>query len=404
MAPYAPPSIGMAGLTIPSYLDILDDNIEQYLKIYGANQYVGIDSAIYQLLSILSLKQSDCCNQLQYNYNQSSPLTAVGAGLDRLVKLNGIARLPYTYSVATVTVVGTPGTVITNGVAQDVNGKQWLLPQPSITIPDGGTIDVTATCTTPGNITAEPDTIDIIASPVGGWLSVNNAAAATVGTPIETDSQLRARQAISVSVPSLTRLAATIADLKATPGVTRLNVSENPTGGVDSFGNPAHSITAVVDGTATDLAVATAIYANKGIGALTNNEIDGSPTAESKSVVVNDPATDYPTTIGFLTPSYVPVFVSMSIHLLAGGTSATLVQIHDDIVAYLNSLEIGEAVVYSELYGAALNARSNPDMPTFSIRAVTSGLAASPSGTADLPMDFYEVSQGISGNVVITSV
>lgn len=404
MAPYAPPSIGMAGLTIPSYLDILDDNIEQYLKIYGANQYVGIDSAIYQLLSILSLKQSDCCNQLQYNYNQSSPLTAVGAGLDRLVKLNGIARLPYTYSVATVTVVGTPGTVITNGVAQDVNGKQWLLPQPSITIPDGGTIDVTATCTTPGNITAEPDTIDIIASPVGGWLSVNNAAAATVGTPIETDSQLRARQAISVSVPSLTRLAATIADLKATPGVTRLNVSENPTGGVDSFGNPAHSITAVVDGTATDLAVATAIYANKGIGALTNNEIDGSPTAESKSVVVNDPATDYPTTIGFLTPSYVPVFVSMSIHLLAGGTSATLVQIHDDIVAYLNSLEIGEAVVYSELYGAALNARSNPDMPTFSIRAVTSGLSASPSGTADLPMDFYEVSQGISGNVVITSV
>lgn len=401
---YSPPTIGPAGLTIPSYEEILDDNLQQFLKIYGQNQYIGRDSAIYQLLSIISLKQSDTCKGLQFDYNQSSPLTAVGAGLDRIVKINGIARKPYTYSTATLSVAGTPGTVISNGVAQDQNGNQWLLPQPSITIPGGGSINVTATCTTPGPITADPGTISIIASPVSGWSTVTNVAPAIAGSPIETDSQLRARQAISVSVPSLTRFAATVADLLAVPGVTRINVLENPTGGVDAFGNPGHSITCVVDGTATQLAIATAIYNNRGIGCLTNGNVNGAPVAGTVTVVVADPNTGYELPISYLTPTEVPIYVTMNVHLLAGGTSATLAQIQADIVAYLNSLEIGEAVVFSELYGAALNARSNPDAPTFSIRSVASGVAPAPIGTTDIALLFYQVSQGANAQVVINSV
>ena len=71
---------------------------------------------------------------------------------------------------------------------------------------------------------------------------------------------------------------------------------------------------------------------------------------------------------------------------------------------YLNSLEIGQSVIFSELYGAALNARSNPDMPTFSIQSLFSGLASSPSGTSDIAMLFYQVSQGIAVNIVVNSV
>ena len=400
---YSPPSVGPAGLTIPSYADILNDNIEKFLAIYGQNQYVGDDSAIYEFLSIVSLKQSDCCQALQYVYNQSSPLTAIGAGLDRIVKLNGIARIPYTYSTAVLTIIGTSGTVIKNGVAQDENGNQWLLPTP-VTIPSGGTISVIGTCTTPGNITAEPGTIIIIASPVGGWASVTNASAAIPGQPIETDSQLRARQAISVSVPSLTRLAATVADLEATPGVTRLNVLENPTGGTDIYGNPGHSITCVVDGTALELAIATAIYANRGIGCLTNGLINGSSAVNTVTVNVTDPFTGYVMPISYLTPDYVPIYGSMAVHLLAGGTSATIAQIQAAIVNYLNSLEIGEPVVYSEIYGAALTARSNPDEPTFSIRAVAIADTPSPTGTSDISLQFYEVAQGITANVSVVSV
>jgi uncharacterized phage protein gp47/JayE len=399
---YFAPTIGASGLSVPTYQEILADNIQQFLRIYGANEYVGEDSAIYQFISVLSLKQSDTLQALVFAYNQSSPATAIGAGLDRLVKLNGLARLPYTYSTAVLTITGVVGTVITNGAAQDASGNIWLLTTP-VTIPSGGSIQVLGTCTTPGNVTAEVGAIDIIATPQGGWTSVTNASPANPGTPIETDSQLRARQAISVALPSKTMLDGTVADLLAIPGVTRLNVLENYTSGTDIYGNPPHSITCVVEG-GTNQEIAEAIYLNRGIGCYTNGDVDGSSTPQTVTVVITDPDTGYPLNINFLTPSYLPIFVTMNVHLLAGGTSATLAAIQSAIVTYLDSLEIGENVVYSELWGAALNARSNPDMPTFSIHSVYSGFSASPVGTSDLTLLFYQVSEGISGNVVINSV
>ncbi len=365
--------------------------------------YVGVDSALYQFISILSLKMSDCMAALQYAYNQATPTTAVGAGLDRIVKLNGIARKPYTYSTALLTVNGTAGTVITNGAAQDTNGNTWLLPSP-MTIPGGGTINVTATCVTAGNITAGAGAIDSIATPVGGWTSVNNANPAVPGNPIETDSQLRARQAISVALPSETRLAGTIADLSALLGVTRLNVLENPTNSTDSYGNPPHSLTCVVEG-GTQLGIATTIYNNRGIGCLTNGKVSGSPISQTVDVTVTDPNTGNTMVMEFINPpAYVPIFVILNVHLLPGGTSATLAAIQTAVTNYLNSLQIGEAVIFSELWGAALTARSNPDIPIFSIHSIFSGVAPSPSGTVDLPILFYQVSSGILANVIVNSV
>lgn len=393
MSAYVAPFIGASGLTIPTYQEILADNIAQFLRIFGANQYVGEDSAIYQLLSILSLKQSDTLEALQYAYNQSSPTTAIGAGLDRIVKMNGIARAAYSYSTAILTVVGTAGTQINNGEAQDSNGNLWLLPE-TVTIPVGGTIDVTGTCSTPGNITAEAGAISIIATPQAGWTSVTNAAAATPGNAIETDSQLRARQAISVSLPSHTMLDGVIAAIAAVPGVIRYNVVENDTNETDGNGNPPHSITAVAEG-GTELDVATAIYNQKGIGCYTNG---------TTSVEVTDPNSGLITTINFDLPTFVPVYVSLSLQPLTGFTSAMAAAVQTAIVNYLNSLEIGEIVTLSALYAAAMSIVLSLVNPPFSIRALTLGINPAPVGTADIVMAFNQVSEGVAANVLVTTL
>lgn len=401
--PYAPPFIGPAGLTVASYQSILNDNLQAYLNIFGLNQYVAPDSAIYQLLAILSLKQADCNAGLQLDYNQSSPSTAVGAGLDRVIKMNGLARDPFTYSTALLTVVGVVNFVLTNAFAQDGNGNLWALPSPLTIV--GGSVNAVAVCTTPGNVTAEFNTITIKATPVVGWTSVTNSAAATPGNPIELDSQLRARQSVSVALPALTTLQSTIADVLAVLGVTRVAPGyptsggpgtsiENPTGGTDSWGNPAHSISMVVEG-GTNAAVAQAIYGARGIGCFTNG---------TTAVVVVDPNSSYSMTIRFFRPTYLPISVLMGVTPLPGFTSATLAAIEAGIVDYLNSLSIGESVVFSELYGAALTARSNPDQPTFSINMVLSGaLAASTTGNPSAGLNTMVVASvaGLSNGMYV---
>lgn len=370
--PYAPPSVGPGGLVVATYPSILADNLQAFLNIYGQNQYVSPDSAIYQLLSILSLKQAHANAGLQLEYNQSSPQTAVGAGLDRVVKMNGLARAAFTYSTAVLNLTGVPGTTLTNAYAQDQNGNLWTIPSPTTLL--GGAATVTAQCTTPGNVTAEPGTINIRATPIGGWSSVTNPAAATPGSPIENDSKLRARQSVSVALPSLTTLQSTIAAVLAVNGVVRVAPGyptpggpgtsiENPTGGVDYWGNPAHSISMVVQGGA-DYDVAFAIYSKRGIGPFTNG---------TTSVVVVDPSTGYSMSISFFRPGSFGVAVFVVLAPLAGFTSAMGLGVQNGLVDYLNSLAIGERVVYSELYGAALTARPNPDQPAFSITSLTSG-------------------------------
>lgn len=386
MGAYVAPSVSAAGLTIPSYASILADNLQQFLNIYGSNQYVGTDSAIYQFISVISLKQSDTMQAIQLAYNQRSPATAVGSGLDGIVKLNGLARIAYSFSTALETINGAAGTIISNGFVQDTSGNQWALPS-LVTIPSSGSTVVTVTCTTPGNIVAESGAISIVATPVAGWTSATNASAATPGNPVETDSQLRARQSISVELPSETLLTGTIAAILATVGVSRCSQGistpggpgssiENPTNATDSWGNPAHSITMVVEG-GTNLDVATAIYNNRGIGCLTNGYVNGSAVPETVQVVVTDPNSGYQMTISFLTPDEVPVFVGVYVEGLTGFTSAVLTLIQTAIVDYLNSLEIGETVTYSSIYGSALSVMPNLSLPQFSIKSLSIGTSAS---------------------------
>jgi len=380
---YVAPSISSAGLTIPTYNAILNYLISAYQNIYGQNVYLANDSWDYQFLSILALKINDAMQGLQLEYNNRSPVTAIGSALDSLVKLNGLSRKSASYSTCIVILTGTVGAVITNGVVTDVNGFNWSLPS-SITIGVGRTVSVTAICQTIGAVTALPGNISNIATPQAGWTSVTNAVAAVVGQPVETDSQLRARQFLSTKMASHTMLSGTIAAIAAVANVTRYNVVENNTNSYDLYGNPPHSVTAVVEG-GLDLDIATAIFFNRGLGCYTNG---------TTSISVTDPDTGVAMTIRFYRPTYVPIYVSVGVHQLPGYTTATKATIQSQIALYLNSLQIGEGLTISALYGAALSAMPDITRPLFSVQSLKAGLTSSPSGTTDISISFNQVTLG----------
>lgn len=390
---YSAPIITAAGLTVPGLPDIQQFYLSAFQSIYGSTVYQQADDKDFQMIVAFAMKVNDVMQAAQLAVNARSPLTAVGADLDSIVKLNGLVRGGATQSTCSLVLSGAAGSPIINGVINDPVGNAWALP-PSVTIGPSGTATATATCSTPGPIAATVGTITRIATPTAGWVSVTNPDVATLGQLAETDSQLRARQALSVALPSMTMLQATIAAIAATTGVTRYNVLENFTGAVDAFGNPGHSVTAVVENGA-DADVAQAIYSKRGIGCFTN----GTTTVE-----VADPVNGTTLPISFDRPTYEPIFVSMSVHGQNGFTSSTATAIQTAIVTYLNSLQIGEGVNFSAMYAVASSVMPNESLPQFSIRSVAIGTAASPTGTSDISINFNQVAQGVTANVVVTTV
>lgn len=391
---YTAPTISTAGLQTSSYSDILAYLIDAYQNIYGSTTALIPATPDYELLSIFALMVSDCNSGLQLTYQQRSPSTAIATGLDAVVSINGLTRGGATYSTVQLTLTGSANATITNGVASDSNGNLWALPT-SITLDGTGVANVVATCETAGDIVAPAGTVTGISTPQAGWQSVTNPVAATPGADAEPDSALRERQAVSVAGPSTTPLGSVIAAVAAVPGVTRYLALENPTSAVDSYGNPAHSISIVVEG-GTEAAIAQAIYSKKTIGCFTNPG-----PANGVTVTVTDPASAVQVPISFMTPQYVPVYVVLNVKQFSTYTSQDTTNITNAVVNYLNALPLGSPAVYmGDLFSAAMSANTNN---TFVIRSVYFGSTANPTTSADLTLTYNEAVQGFASNISIVS-
>lgn len=348
------------GLHLPTFQDIQTYLIDRAKSIFGQDIYLGNDSQDMQYIATISKAIYDTMQCCQLAYNNQSPQSAVGTGLDSLVKLNGIMRSPATYSTVQITCVGEPGTVISNGVVQDTANQKWDIPE-NITIPDSGVLSCTATSEVPGSIMAPVGTIQAIATPQYGWYSVSNAAAAVPGVATETDMQLRKRQSISVDLPSQTPLNSTEAAIQAVDGVTRSHVYENYTNTTDPNGIPSHSIAPVIEG-GDDAQVASAIAKSKTVGCGTYGTTQITlPTQFSVGGSTN-----------FSRPAEVLIDIAVTVVLLTSDySSAVQADIIANIQDYINTLGIGSNVEASSLYYPALSAMDDQKLPTFRISSIT---------------------------------
>lgn len=379
---YFAPYIDASGIHIPSYTDIRDQLVADAKTIFGADIYLEIDSQDYQWISAVANIIYDSFLTSQAVYNSRGPSTAIGTGLDVIVKLNGIKRQPAVYSTCYVTLTGAAAATITNGIVGDVNGYKWSLTSPVI-LDGSGQATALATCQTSGPIAAGTGQINKIMTPTLGWTSVTNAAAATVGSNVESDASLRSRQAVSTAQPSRTVMEGVKGAVAAVSGVARFVVYENDTNVTDANGLPAHSITAVVEGGA-NADIGQAIFNKKGPGCYTNG---------TTSVTVTDKY-GVPTTIRFYRPTYVDIDVVVNVKQLAGYTTDTTAAIKNAIAAYNNSLLIGDDLSISSLWGAALSANNVPTKPQFSITGLTAAKHGQTQGTADIVIAFNEVTRG----------
>lgn len=383
-------SLSSAGFTYSDYPTTLEYVKNIFRTIYGSDIYLEADSQDGQLCAAFATAMYDNNQTFAAVIQTLSPTYAQGAQLSNEVLINGISRKPATASTVSLTLTGDVGTYIINASAKDSNGNIWDIA--SGTIGGSGILILDATCRTTGAIAATPNTITIINTPILGWNTVTNPLAATTGQDEESDYDLRQRQKVSTSLPAQSTISGLYAGLKSLLDVGRVKVYENPTGTTDSNGLPPHSVSATVEG---------------GIGQLIANEIAlrktiGCATYGSSTYTVTD-SEGVSISINYNPLTFVNVGMSISIHPLAGYVSTTATEIKLSLQSYIDSLPIGDDILYTRLFTYA-NLNGNSLGESYNITAMTIGVLSTTYGTSDIVIPFNKAAKIALTDITITIV
>lgn len=385
------PAINKNGINAPDYQTILNGWKTIFRDIYGEDIYIESDSKDGVFLSLIAYVVHGCNNAFIASYNSFSPATAVGEGLSRNVKINGITRKSPSNSTVDVLITGRAGTIIRNASVRDDIGNTWSLPD-EVTIDTHGQATVTAVCQKTGAIGALPHTINQIATPTLGWQTVTNPVAATLGRGIETDAELRIRQAVSVALPSRTIMDGLIGAIANLHGVSRYQGYDNDTDETDENGIPAHSIAIVIDG-GDSKEIAQTILIKK---------TPGIPTFGTTSEIVTD-NTGNKKTINFYRPTLVPIYIEVQIKPFIGYTSDIGNNIRTEVSNYINSLYIGDGIYVTRLFVPANLCNKNGSQ-TYEVLSVAAGKSASTIGAANIDIAFNEAPTCSPENIKIVAV
>ena len=385
---YFSPYIDLTGMHIPTYADIRDELISMMKQIFGQDIYIDVDSQDYQQISIFAKKIYDTNSLALLTYNNRTANTAIGVGLDNLCALVGITRKPATYSTVQVTINGDAGTEINDGQISD-GTNLWDLPA-VITIPSNGIITAQARSHSKGYVTALPNTLTTIVTPVYGWLGVTNNYQANPGVDEEADASLRERYAQATASPANTVFESMIASVSQVDGVSKLKAYENDTGETDDNGLPPHSVTFVVEG-GDNTDIATEIYYKKTPGCYTNGDVEVNLTSETGNVTV----------VRFYRPTYKTVYVKVLVKKLSGYNDNYATNIKNAIVEYIEGIEISEVVYRSILWSLAVGQLGSIQSPEFAVTDIQLSTDGSSYNTNDIAMLFNEVASTDSAKVTV---
>lgn len=394
---YTAPYIDSTGLHIPTYTEVRDDLIASMKQIFGNDIYIDQDSMDYQMISVFARKVFDTFLLGQLVYNNRTPITAIGVGLDNVAAFANLQRKPATHSIVQLTISGSAGTVINNGEASD-GTNSWMLPD-EVTIPENGIITVSATSKEPGMFQALPNTITQIITPVYGWLSVTNNYSAQPGDDIESDAALRGRFSFATRKASVTVFEGIWASIEAIDDVLRVKGYENDTSvtsdGTTPAGLPAtlppHSVTFVVEG-GNDMQVASVIYDKKAPGCYTN----GTTAVELTSPIGNK------NTIRFYRPTYKNVNVKITLKKLPTYNTEYEQKIQNAVSEYILGMDLANPVYRSIIWSVATSVMDSIKDPAYSVVDVQfSTDGGSSYSPADIIPEFYEAANTAPNMVTI---
>jgi len=409
------------GLTLegfyPKTLEIIREELDAALRsVFGLSLPLG-DKTLLGVINGIMAEQYATLWELAEAVNASQdPDQASGAGLEALALLTGTFRGLSISSTVTLTLTGTPATLVASGstaatdstavsfatnadatiaaltawtittayVAGDrvtnasrayqctIAGTSAGAGGPTTTanaIVDGtvtwtylgdgtGAIDVLALSVDDGPLEGTARDIIVITTPVGGWSSVINLLDAVPGHNADTDEELRLRREDELTAPGTSTADAIRTALLQIGTVTSATVFVNDTDVTDVDGVPPHSIEALVRGSGTaeeDQIIWNTLFANVAAGIGTYGPLHQGTVTDSSGV-------DH--TVSFSRPTEITIHIAVTLKYDAATYPTDGdVQVASAIVAYGDSLSIGRDAVATSLGAQAFKIAGVLDVP-----------------------------------------
>ena len=267
-----------AGITAPSLREARAQLLQLLAQIFGTDISISEQTPQAQIANLSAVVLADVGDAVTATGQAGSVDHASASQLDVLANWPaGVTRREATRSQVTATMTGVAGTAVAAGSLAATSDHQFRLREGVVLSPAGVNADFEAVES--GPIPAPAGSLTRIATPVAGWETVTNPAAAGEGAARESDAEFRLglkQRAARTAIGPLAALESAVLDALATE--TRITDNDlDASSTVQLWPLRAHSILVVARGGA-DADLRRAILTHKGQGVpITVGIIGGTP-------------------------------------------------------------------------------------------------------------------------------
>lgn len=391
------------GVIVPDAGEIQTGVETEYKNTFGQDLVVTANTPQGLLISSETSARIAVADNNASLANQINPNLAGGIFLDAILALTGSFRTPATHTTVLATIQGVEGTIIPQGsqASETGSGTSNIFETLTlVTIPAGGSIQVTFQSVETGSIPCPTGTLTVIISAILGWEQLTGSTAPTLGQATQSDSSARALRTQTLASQGVS-LAQAITSALFNAGATSLVFLENTaatTQVISGVTMVSHSIYACVDG-GTDLNIANALIATKSAGASYNN---GPGIPISQTVVV--PYSGQTMVILFDRPNLITIYIRVSVQIIIpvqNPITAVQQAILDYASGSINNVQglgVGKDVSPFELAGAI-----TIEYPGIYVQSLTISLSPSTGfDSVEIPIASYEKANILQSNIVVT--
>jgi len=301
------PVINQNGIAISDFTEIFDELVSNYQTIYGSDIDLSQNTPDGQIVGIDAKIISDFSEFAVSLYNTFDPDYAIGLGLDKILKLNGLKRQQSTKSSVDITLVCSKTVELeADYTIVDALGQKWVIDEAKTVLT--GTHLITFYSQDFGKYEALPETITEFDSIVLGVKSVTNLTSAIAGIDEDTDEQVRIKRNLILQRNSSSTIGGLIGKLY--DFCTSVKIYENRTNATDSvLALDGNSIWVVCEGGEIDdiaktIAIETTACGLKGSVVTTYTE------TFTRS---NNETFDYVHTVKFDRPTYTEIYIRLDV-------------------------------------------------------------------------------------------